>query len=139
MKLKNTFFILSCIISAAVIFILPKVSFSEMMESEKPVVAKKPASAKAPKLERIEARIKELDSKLDLTLDQKAKIREILNNVKQETANLVTEVAAKAKKLREKGDSEIEAVLTKEQRNIFNNAPREKEEEEEDEMLRIFK
>lgn len=139
MKIKKAFPAIPCLIASAVIFVLPEASFAEMMQSEKPVVARNPASAKAPKLERIEARIKDMDNKLDLTLDQKSKIREILNGVKQETAKLVTEAAAKAKKLREKGDAEIEVILTKEQRNIFNNAPREKEEEVEDEMLKIFK
>ena len=136
MKRKLLLFVIPLCLLAVVLSISVPV-FSEMMKSEKPVVSKKPA-ARDQKPEKIEARIKELDDKLDLTLEQKGKIKEILTGVRQETSKLVSEAAAKAKKLREKGDADIEAILTKEQRDIFNNVPKE-EETPEDEMLKVFK
>jgi Spy/CpxP family protein refolding chaperone len=127
-------FILAVLVLAAIF----GPAFPEMLESEKPKIV----VTREQKIEsRIEKRLKELEAKLDLTLEQKIKIKEILNKSKVETAKILNEAAGKAKKVKEKADSEIEGVLTKEQREDLNEEGQEEEApaDEEDELLKVFK
>ena len=110
----------------------------ETLVSEKQSQA--PALAKEQRLERIEARIQELDQRLDLSLEQKIKIKEILTKEKSENAKIVSEAATKSRKLKEKSESEIESLLTKKQLDLFRNVVSEEDQaEEEDEMLKVFR
>jgi hypothetical protein len=127
---KNSRFFLSLLILLSVF----GDASSQMLESEKP----RSLSVKEQRLERIEARIKELDDKLDLDLGQKIKVKEILTKEKEETGKVLNEAAVKVKKIKDKFDTEIETVLTKRQRNLLREVP-EEEEEEEEELLQVFK
>lgn len=92
---------------------------SEMLESEEP----RRASIQKQRVEKIEARIKELDDKLGLTLEQKIKVKEILTKTKEETSKVLDEVAAKVKKIKDRSDAEIKTVLTKRQKGLLREVP----------------
>jgi hypothetical protein len=106
---------------------------SQMLESEKP----RSLSVKEQRLERIEARIKELDDKLDLDLGQKIKVKEILTKEKEEISKILSEVAGKVKKTKERSNTEIEKFLSKRQINLLREVP-EEEGDEEAELLQVF-
>jgi hypothetical protein len=111
-------------------------AFSEMLQSEKP---RKLVTREQRIESRIDSRIRELEEKLDLTLEQKIKIKEILSKAKGETTKILNEAAGKAKKVKDKADSEIDGVLTKEQKNRLDEVPEEEAADEEDELLKVFK
>jgi len=106
---------------------------SEMLESEEP----HPAAIQKRKVDKIEARIQELDDKLGLKLEQKIQIKNILTKEKGETSKALNEAGVKVKKIKEKFNTEIETVLTKRQRDLLREVP-EEEEEEEEELLQVF-
>ncbi len=128
--LKTTLVFLSLLAMLSIF----SIASSEMLESEKP----RTLSVKEQRLERIEARIKELDEKLDLTLEQKIKVKEVLTKEKEETLKILNEVAAKVKKVKDKSDSEIETFLTRRQRDLLREVP-EEEEDEEEELMEVFR
>jgi hypothetical protein len=106
---------------------------SQMLESEKP----RSLSIKEQRLERVEARIKELDDKLDLDLGQKIKVKEVLTKEKEEISKILNEVAGKIKKIKERSNTEIEKFLSKRQIDLLREVP-EEEGDEEAELLQVF-
>jgi len=135
MIFKNRMFLLA----ATLILAFLRSASSETLVSEKP--AKVQGAVSEQRLERVEARIRELNQRLDLSLEQKIKVKEILTKEKTENAKIISEAAVKSRKLKEKADAEIESILTKKQLNLFKNVVSEEEEaqDEEDEMLKVFK
>ncbi|MBM3254718.1 MAG: hypothetical protein FJZ08_00225 [Candidatus Omnitrophica bacterium] len=135
MIFKNRMFLLA----ATLILAFLRSASSETLVSEKP--AKVQGAVSEQRLERVEARIRELNQRLDLSLEQKIKVKEILTKEKTENAKIISEAAVKSRKLKEKADAEIESILTKKQLNLFRNVVSEEEEaqDEEDEMLKVFK
>ncbi|MEI6631353.1 MAG: hypothetical protein WCL25_01910 [bacterium] len=109
------------------------------MVSEKP--AQGSVVVREQRLERVEARIQELDQKLGLSLEQKIKVKEILTKEKTDNAKIISEAAVKSKKLKEKSEAEIESILTKKQLNLFRDvvSQEDEKEDEEDEMFQVFK
>ncbi len=132
---KSSLFLLSVTIS----LVLVRNVFAETLVSEKP--AQGSVVVREQRLERVEARIQELDQKLGLSLEQKIKVKEILTKEKTDNAKIISEAAVKSKKLKEKSEAEIESILTKKQLNLFRDvvSQEDEKEDEEDEMFQVFK
>jgi Spy/CpxP family protein refolding chaperone len=105
--------------------------FAKMMESSKPRL-----STKAQRLGKIQARVIALNKKLNLSDLQRKQITDILAKVKEDTAKMLEEAGENIKELKAKGEEEIEKVLTKEQKDKFNNVH---EEEEDEDVVKVFK
>jgi len=117
---------------AIILILIVNCAFAKMMESKKPRLP-----TKEQRVSRIQARINELNKKLNLNEEQKTKIKEILTETKEETVKMLEETGERIAEAKAKGEEEVGKVLTKEQRDKFNNVY-EKEEDDED-VLKVFK
>lgn len=70
--------------------------------------------------DRIEARINELSTQLNLTPEQKEKVKDIYARAKEETKNVLEEARIKVRKIRVKVDEEVRAILSEEQKKKFH-------------------
>jgi hypothetical protein len=86
----------------------------------------------------IEEKVQELTLELNLTEKQSLKITEILNKSKEKIGEFIEEISDKIRAVKKKADSEVQGVLTKEQRLKYKGAPEPKEEEDEDAILKVF-
>lgn len=69
--------------------------------------------------DRVQARINELSAQLNLTSEQKEKVKDIFAQAKKETKDVLEEARIKVKKIKVKVDEGIRAILTEEQKNKF--------------------
>jgi Spy/CpxP family protein refolding chaperone len=69
----------------------------------------------------IQAKLDRLVKELQLTEEQKQKVKEILTDTKEQTKKLLQEAKEKAKVLQTKSNDKIKALLTPEQKTKFDN------------------
>jgi Spy/CpxP family protein refolding chaperone len=105
--------------------------FAKMMESAKPRL-----STKEQRMNKIQARIISLNKKLNLSDLQRKQITDILTKVKGETTKMLEDTGEDIRNAKAQGEEEIEKVLTKEQRDKFNNV---REQEEDEDVVKVFK
>jgi len=118
------------ILSFVIIVATASLIYAKMIESAKP------RSQLRERIEKIQARVIELDKKLNLSEEQKKKITAILTKTKEETTKILEEAGDKIAELKSNTEVEIEGVLTKKQFSIYKEVPEEKEDES---ILKIFK
>ena len=122
---------LMMLIVAACLFLGTRAGYAKMIESEK---SKVPTQKQ--RLEKVQARVDELNQKLFLSDEQKKTITEIITRTKEATMNLLQETGDKITEIKSKAELEIEGVLTKEQKEKLKDVAAEKDEEA---ILKIFK
>ena len=69
--------------------------------------------------DKIQAKVDELAEELNLTAEQQAKIKEILENSTEEIKGILQATKDKAKEIRVKAHDEVMNLLTQEQRDKF--------------------
>lgn len=124
---KRVLIILLC----AIFYGQGQLLFAKMIESQKSV-----APSRRERLERVQARVNELNAKLNLSEEQKKAITGILTNTKDEVAKLFEAAGTKIGELKEKSEEAIKSVLTKEQRDKLDEVAADTEEEG---ILKIFR
>jgi F0F1-type ATP synthase membrane subunit b/b' len=102
----------------------------------KMIESAKPRQQARERIEKIQARVNELDAKLNLNDEQKKKITGILTKAKEATAKILEDVGDQITQLKANAETEIEGVLTKQQFEKYKEVPAEKDD---DNVLKIYK
>lgn len=105
------------VLSIAMSVVLCSFGFSEEIEGAKKYRRRQTKSADA---DRIEMRLNELSAQLNLTPEQKEKVKDIFAQAKKETKDVLEEARIKVKKVKVKVDEGIRAILTEEQKKKFH-------------------
>lgn len=106
-------------------------AYAKMIESEKERLP-----SQKQRIEKIQTRVNELHQKLDLNSEQVRAVTEILTRTKEATMKLLEEAGGKILELKKKGEEEIQALLTEEQKGKLQGIA---EETEEEDILKIFR
>jgi hypothetical protein len=94
-------------------------------------------TARDKRIEKIQARVNELDAKLSLSPEQKKAITKVLTESKDGIYKFLEESAQKVEELKKKAQDGVEELLIAEQKIKLREVPEEKEDEED--YLEVFK